>query len=689
MAVRGCHADCITAELYKWRCLAILPLSGKASMLPVSFTGLLPMIDQPYTARSLLLLLAAIALITLPHFYNLPLPLMAFFMLMWCWRGLAVWYPQIIPNRWWLSLLTVIGMGLLYRQHSGLFGRDAGVSIFVVSLGLKLLEIHGRRDVYLIVYLAFIVAASQFLYEQSLWMAGYFVLICGLLLTTLITQNVSKVQTSAALKTSLIILAQALPITVVIFMLFPRLEAPRWMWLEDTTKAKSGLSSTLEPGSISDLSLSDELVFRVRFEGEVPPPEQRYWRGPVYSHTDGKRWTAAHTLSLPVTQLHFGDQRYQYNLLMEPQKERWVFALEMAEYYQGNLHRNHLLQLLSDGKPGERAEYRLTSAVDYQTGSISQAEYDENLQLPAPVSAKVTQLLSQLQAEQPQQLIQNVLRHFQQQNFFYTLTPPLMPDNPIETFLFETHSGYCSHYATAFVYLMRAAGIPARVVGGYQGGEFNQLGDFLEVRQASAHAWAEVWLEPRGWVRVDPTTAIAPERVQRGIDVEQQIASRAVNFALGRDQTAALNWLKRSRLLWQSLDYQWQHWVINYSSNNQNQLLQLLGIEGWAGIMRWLGGAIVTLTLPLAWWLLRQPRVKADPALKLYQGFCGKLAKAGITIQPEEGPRDFAERAKQLRPELATQIEQITVLFIRLRYERLKKTSDLRQLKTNIAALRI
>ena len=646
--------------------------------------------DISLNQRCLIFLLSSIGLITLPHAWHIPLPLFGFFSVLLSWRFLGVWYQHWLPNRFALFLLTVLGIALLALQHRGLFGRDAGTALIVVALGLKLLEIHGKRDVYLIVYLAFIVAASQFLYTQSILMAGYILLVCCVLLATLITQNASQTPARAALKTSGSIILQALPIAVVIFVLFPRLEAPRWMWLQDENKALSGLSNTLEPGSISDLSLSEERVFRVRFIGEVPPPKLRYWRGPVYTQTDGVRWTVNDKNTQQSAEPSFTGASYAYTLLMEPQKESWVFAMDMAETFDGSLRRNGLFQLQTRKRLSERAEYTITSRPFYKTGVISQAEYRANLQLPVVPSSKQLELIKTLHGfdGKPEQFILNLLNHFRQENFYYTLTPPLMPEEPIDTFLFKTRSGFCSHYATAFVYLLRIAKIPARVVGGYQGGEINKVGDFLEVRQADAHAWAEAWLENKGWVRFDPTAAIAPERIERGVNVDLQIASGAVNFS-PLTGNASLSWLKRSRQLWQSIDYNWQRWVINYNGANQMQFLQSLGIDSLADLAKWLIGSVALITLPLTWWLLRQKAIVPDKAVKYYQRFCAKLARAGIEIKLGEGAKDFAERAQKQRPDLAKKIIQITTLFIRLRYEANAEAGDLHVLKTRVDDFRI
>ncbi len=376
---------------------------------------------------------------------------------------------------------------------------------------------------------------------------------------------------------------------------------------------------------------------------------------------------------------------------MEPQKENWVFALELAQKFDPALRRNSLYQLVSSKKPGDRAEYRITSYPVYNTGKLSKIELKDNLQLPEPASEKITALVKELHGfdAEPAVFIGNLLNYFREENFYYTLKPPLMPQKPIETFLFDARSGFCSHYATAFVYLMRVASIPARVVGGYQGGEFNKLGGFLEIRQADAHAWAEVWLDSKGWVRFDPTAAIAPERIERGVNIDLQIASGAVNFSPLAIDSKALLWLKRSRQLWNSIDYNWQHWVINYDTASQSHFLSDLGISDWQTIAVWLIGSVTFITLLLSWYLLRSKYNRTDKVLQAYLRFCRKMAKTGIQIRLGEGAKDFANRAKAIRPDLMAEIEQITTIFIRLRFEAKPHEGDLQLLNTRVDRLRV
>ena len=643
------------------------------------------------TARNksiLIFLLSAVGLMVFPHITHIPKTLFAFFYLLLGWRFIGIWKPKLLPNKWPIFFLALGGLALLYSQHQGILGLDAGTRLFVSALALKLLEIKSERDLYLINYLAFIVAASQFLYEQSLLMAIYIFVVCSLLLATLVSINSGKPQTRAALKTAGLIIVQALPMAAVLFILFPRLEAPRWMLFNETRQARMGLTDSMEPGSISDLGLSDELVFRVKFTGALPPPELRYWRGPVLSHTDGKRWTQVPDMSYGpfLDKLTFNGTPYQYTLMMEPQNKPWVFALDMSAAFALPLSRNANYQLITAGNPDNRAEYKITSYPSYNTGTITRTEYKDATQLPDTPSDKIKQLVKQLHGfdSPPEDFIKQTLNHFRIENFHYTLTPPLMEENPIETFLLTTRHGFCSHYAAAFVYLMRVAHIPARVVTGYQGGELNKAGGFLEIRQADAHAWAEVWLEHNGWVRFDPTAAIAPERIERNINFGQLAPGGAISYM----PTDAANWLTQARQLWGNLDYQWQRRVINYDNQHQSRLLSSLGIADIKAMIYWMVAVICLITAVLSWMLLRQKQKTTDRALRIYNRFCKKLAKRGLSRGVGEGANDFAGRAKRKLPKQAADIDRITSLFVKLRYGRVSTPEELKQFDKRVAGFK-
>ncbi len=635
----------------------------------------------------LIFLLSSIGLIVFPHIGHIPAPIFGFFYGLLAWRVVGIWKQKWLPNTSVIFLLVMCGTLLLYNQHQGLFGRDAGTNLFITALGLKLLEIKNGRDIYLITYLAFIVAASQFLYGQSILMAAYILVVCCLLLATLVYLNSCKAQTFAALKTAVIITAQAIPIAVALFVLFPRLEAPKWMFLNGQKSAKSGLADSMEPGSISDLSMSDELVFRVKFTGAIPPPRQRYWRGPVLSHTDGKRWTQGFFQN-PLHNPTFSGTAYQYTILMEPQDKKWVFALEMPIGFAAPLTLNAAYQLIASEPLVNRTEYKIISYPSYNTGEVNPSEYKAATQMPKEPSENIKRLVSQLQGfdSPPETFINQLLRHFRVEDFHYTLTPPVLEDNPIENFLFKTRYGFCSHYASAFVYLMRVAHTPARVVTGYQGGELNKVGDFLEIRQADAHAWAEVWLAGRGWVRVDPTAAIAPERIERGISLNRQTDYGIAGI---NNYLPGYNWLNQARQLWGSIDYSWQHWVINYDNKSQANFLSLFGIKNLKALVFWMVAIIGAITAVLCWFLFYQPPKTSDRVWLIYKRFCKKLAKHGLVRGAGEGAGDFAERAKITLPGRSEAIGQITGLFIKLRYGRTATREDLLRFKAMVGVFKV
>ncbi len=643
--------------------------------------------------RTLTFLLVSLGLITFPHVFHVPVPIISFFFFLLIWRFIGVWWPDYLPNKWLVFLLLLSGIGLLFILHQGVFGRDAGTAVFVTALGLKLLEIKSQRDLYLITYLAFVVAASQFLYLQNILMAGYILLVCISLLATLICINSQHLTHFQSLKVAAKILFQALPLVVIIFIFFPRIEAPRWSFLQDSNTAMTGLGDTLEPGSISQLGVSGERVFRAKFSGEIPPPELRYWRGPVFSYTDGKRWKQTQNTYFKnfLDKITFQGEAYQYKILMEPQAKNWVFGLDMPADFKRPLYKNGNHQLLTSMPVNKRAEYTLASYAQYNTGYITKTELVDNLQLPKRPGKRIRDLIAQLSGtdNSPETLINNLFAHFRENDFYYTLKPPLMGDNPIETFLFDARAGFCGHYATAFVYLMRVAGVPARVVSGYQGGEYNEVGGFIEVRQANAHAWAEIWISGKGWVRYDPTTAVAPERILQDVNIDQQIADNAVSFISGQFDSKAFSFFKIARNLWSSADYSWQRWIINYDHKHQLNLLSGLGIDTLKSMVYWLSGLVFLIITVLALILFHRQRPNLDQAQIYYAKACLQLTKMGLVRQNNEGANDFAKRVNARLPQLKESFENITQLYVKIRYGKEPGKLNLQQLKASASAFRV
>ncbi|MGR8980320.1 MAG: transglutaminase TgpA family protein [Gammaproteobacteria bacterium] len=641
----------------------------------------------------ILLLLTAAGLAVLPHFTHLPMSLAIWFLCLFAWRLLGVWHPRHLPDGALHYLIILSGIALLYREYSGAWSIETGPVVFIVALSVKLLELDKKRDAYLVGYLIFILTGSLLLFRQNLGSICYGIVICWVLLADLVAVNSDRPRYKTALRRAGIMMCQALPMTAMIFVLFPRAPSPAWDFFKEEVKAQSGLSDTLEPGSINRLALSPKLAFRAKFNGKIPPRNQLYWRGPVFSYTsDGRVWE----MSKNDFVVHFQDKTrfrgaaYDYTLLLEPQSRNWVYALNMPAAYDDSLRRNDNYQLTSRTKPGEAAQFSIVSYPNFNTGYITKTEYRENRRLPGAPSERVVDLVRQLQGFEgkPEIFIDRLMTYFREQKFSYSLRPPLMEENFIETFLFQVRSGFCNHYAAAFAYLMRVADIPARVVTGYQGGEFNAVGKFLEIRQANAHAWAEVWLQGKGWVRVDPTTAILPGRIEQEVNVTEQVERGVVSLSSGLNGLQDdRSWLKTAQQIVDSVDYHWQRWFVMYGTENQSLLLAKMGIGSLKKNSFLLVAALAVIMLGLGGRQLWIRPVEDDPALKLYRRFCRKMAKAGIVIRPGEGPADFAVRAKAQKPEYSRLIDEVTHIFVRLRYYPSPSADDLKRLKKRVDAL--
>lgn len=644
------------------------------------------------------LLLCSVFFVALPHAFHLRPAVVLFFAALVAWRWAAGSRPEWRPKRPLLTLVTLAGAALVFIEYHRFYGREAGSALFLTGLGLKLMEMRGRRDVYLVVFLGFFVALTQYLFSQSIPMAGYTLLAVALSIAVLIGLNGGpELPPRTAFRISATMLAQAFPVMVVLFVFFPRIAGPLWRLPDDGQSSSTGLSDIIEPGSVSRLGQSFEPAFRVEFEGPPPPQNQMYWRGPVFWRTDGRRWTLPVEQALAPEQAPvFSGPGYRYTLTLEPHRRTWVFALDLPSDYPGDLRQTTEYLLLSRTKIESRRQFRMESHPAFHTPELGRLERRLGLQLPDEPSERVRALVDAWtgSGSDERRVVQQALRHFRIENFVYTLRPPRLDDaHPIETFLFETRRGFCEHYATAFVYLMRVAGIPARIVTGYQGGQWNTLGKFLEVRQADAHAWAEVWLPGQGWSRVDPTAAIAPDRIEHGVDLDRQAEAGEVRFnpearALMEQVLGYRAWLREARMAWASVDHAWNSWVLSYNPEKQRRFWDALGIVDWRRLALWLGGLLAACAL-LAALIFRPRRTMApDPALLLYRKFLGKLARRGVVPRTGEGPLDFAARAASARPESEQAIAGITGLFVRMRYGRSRERDDLERLRRLVGEFR-
>ena len=439
----------------------------------------------------------------------------------------------------------------------------------------------------------------------------------------------------------------------------------------------------MSPGDFSELSISDTVAFRVRFDGPVPPHRALYWRGTVLTEFDGFRWSRAALRAYVMPAVEMLGEPVSYLVTLEPTGQRMLLALDMVESWPRRLARQSTdWQLLTRLPINAVVQYEVSSHPEYRAGlQLTTAMRRPHLRLPDDRNPRSRALAQAMRAEATDDLgfVGAVLRMFREQEFFYTLTPPRLERDSVDDFLFNTRSGFCGHYASSFTSLMRAAGIPARVVGGYQGGDWNPVGGYLIVRQSHAHAWSEVWLEGRGWVRVDPTAAVAPERIERGLDAAMPAGEPVPGRLLRRSE---LLW--QARLVWDNVNARWNDWVVRFSQERQARLLEGLGFEetDWRQLGWLLGAGLAASFLLLSAWLaweFRPPPV--DAATRCYRVFTARLARRGIVRPAHEAPRDFLQRVLRFRPDLRRQATAITELYLRVRYEPAPAPADLDRLR--------
>ena len=633
--------------------------------------------NQPPGAEALGWLCGGLVLCILPHLRHMPLWIVTASVVLILWRlGGALRRrsaPANLPSlRHVPALIAVAGFAGVFSHYHTLVGREAGTAMLVLLAGLKILETRSGRDFYVSVFLGFFIIVTNFFYTQSIAMAMYMIVTVVALTTALITHN-DTVQSRTPverLRLAGVMLAQTVPVLLVLFLLFPRISGPLWGLPRDAHAGIMGISDRMEPGSISQLSQSGDVAFRVEFNGPVPEQARLYWRGPVFGYDDGRGWIRMGANIPETAPLTVSGPPLHYTITLEPTNQRWLFALEMPDQppLQGYISRDY--QVYARESLQQRIRYELTSHIDYRLDASTPVERQRALQLPAAHPRAIALGRSwRKDGVTPAAIVQRALLMFYKENFYYTLTPPLLTGDNVDEFLFGTRQGFCEHYTGAFVVLMRAAGIPARVVTGYQGGEFNPVGNYLIVYQRDAHAWAEVWLDQRGWVRVDPTSAIAPERIQAGIGDALPETISGIARALGGDGLSRNLW-QNLRHTWDAANNQWNQRVISYGPQRQTLFLEQFGL-GEAGFMILtlvLAVMMGVLMIALALWLMRGYAPVRDPARLLYDRFCRKLSRIGIQRLPSEGPQDFALRAGKRFRMLRAEIDAITRLYILARY---------------------
>ena len=650
--------------------------------------------NPPIPRNSLVWLLASMFAGIAPHFSRLPLWVITICILCGGWRIMVYRSRWKLPGRWIKTLLVFSSFAAVLGHYGTLFGPDAGTALLILGFCFKLLETHNRKDAFTVVVLGFFVVATAFFYTQSMASAGYLLLVCFMVTAALIGLNQTPLQTDPrrTARRALRLLVQSIPLMLVLFIFVPRV-APLWSLDLSGSRAKTGLSDRITPGDIAELSRSPELAFRVEFDGPIPDTSKLYWRGLVLDHYDGRSWSRGASRNeeqlmdrepmvagfggkdLPwKNSIRYQGDQYRYRVIMEPTDKRWLFALPAARSENLGVGFSRDFRLLASKPISQPFSYWVTSDLRFSIDeSLPQWMAQRNLQLPETGNLRTRQFAERLlsQSKSASDYVSRVLKHFSEQPFSYTLKPRRLTGDRIDQFLFETRQGFCSHYAGAFVYLMRSVGIPARIVAGYQGGELNPLGGHLLVHQFDAHAWAEVWLPGQGWKRVDPTAVIAPSRVEQGVEEalsEEQSFLEDSMFSPLRYRS--IGWVTQFRFALDYVNFAWHRSVLGYDAKLQADFLsELLGPVNF----KKLGLIMVLLTMlllmSLAGLLFFNRRGHSrDPLLQVYLKFCNRMAAKGLRREAGESAGEYLQRLIKKYPDKASKMEELTALYIQGTY---------------------
>jgi protein-glutamine gamma-glutamyltransferase len=588
-----------------------------------------------------------------------------------CWRYLLDKKQWAFPRMRVLIPITLLICLAIFINFASSFGRDASASLLVVMSAMKLLETKTFRDHMLMIAIGYFLIGSAFIFDQGISTFLYSLVPLMLLTATLIQASLPEtIRSQFALKLAAKMLLQAIPLMLVLFVLFPRLPGPIWGISKDVYSDMTGLNDQIALGDVGKLTKDSRVAFRVQFKDAIPPPNQRYWRGPVLWHHHKNKWLTNNQANLETESLITAGSAIDYTITLEPHNRLWLLMLDMPTILPNIASLKHDYSAVAKTPVRSRIRYQGISHSQYALGKVLGSREREMAltinQKNNPQTVKLARSWSDLT---PEQIINSALQLFNQQPFVYTLNPPPLYEHAIDDFLFKTQKGFCEHYASSFVYLMRAAGIPARIVTGYQGGELNPNGNYLIVRQSDAHAWTEVWLEDRGWVRVDPTAAVSPERIERGID---EAISELDELPMFVGQTNP--WLKKAYLNWDNINNNWNQWVLGYDNQKQLDFLKKLSGKNLSlnDIATLMIAAILLAIVVTAGLVLRKQSKKFDPIERLYAQYLKKLKPIGLQPQVGEGALSFAHRVAQVFPQQASLIMEIGTLYNQLTFSQLE-----------------
>jgi protein-glutamine gamma-glutamyltransferase len=661
--------------------------------------------NLPRDSRDTLFLLLVITAVVLPQVSHLPL---------WCsglvagvlvWRGALAWQSKPLPSRWWLVTLLAIAIAATLATHKTILGRDAGVTLLVILLALKTLELRAQRDAFVVFFLGFFCMLSNFLFSQSLLTAFAMLVALMGLLTSLVNAHmpVGKPPLMVAAKIAAKMALLGAPIMVVLFMLFPRL-APLWGMPGDGVQGKSGLSADMRVGTIAKLALDDSIAMRIKFDDRPPAGKDVYIRGPVLSSFDGREWLPLKSIEKDANlaaNLRVKGSPINYEVTLEPNNKPWLFALDAAGAPPSlagyELRMTPDLQWLSNRAITELVRYKAQSFTQFSYGPEKlDTSLNNYVALPPGYNPRTLQLAAQIKREagssqtDTASLVNTVMQRLRTGGYEYTLEPGLYGDNTADEFWFDRKTGFCEHIASSFVVLMRALNVPARVVTGYQGGEFNGVDGYWVVRQSDAHAWVEVWQagtnngaenssEPGSWVRLDPTAAVSPQRIES----MQRLAAPSGVFGGAMASlwsstvgSSGYNPLLQIRAVWDAVNNTWNQRILNYTEAKQLNLLKNLGFSSpsWADLSYVLIAVVVAASLLGIAWTLWDRR-QHDPWLRLLARVRIKLEKSGLTTNLHLPPRELARLANNHFGESAKPLMAWFIKLEKLRYAKTQGNS--------------
>ncbi|WP_018716986.1 transglutaminaseTgpA domain-containing protein [Arhodomonas aquaeolei] len=627
--------------------------------------------------RTLFWAIALIAGVLVPHLFALPPAISTAIAALLGWRLWIGVRGYHLPRRLTRVALTAAALALVAAQFATVVGPEAGVALLTLMGALKTLEMRGRRDLRIVAYLAVFLALTAFLDDESLPMGAYLLATAWAATALLIAAGRATGAgiVRADLRTAGALTGQAVPVMLILFALFPRLPGPLWALPDDGGTGVTGISDTIRPGDLSRLSRSDEVAFRVRFpDGPPPPPGQRYWRGPVFAAYDGVTWRRGERPPRTVSVSRDGPVRTQV-ITLQPHRQRWLYALDLPGDVSAEVQRTPALEYLADEPVASLRRYRARSFTPGRVEPDMSARVRQRYTgLPANAHPRTRALARRLhdRAAGTAGFVDAALAWLRQRPFVYTLSPGRLDGGRIDRFLFDTRRGFCEHFASAFAVLMRAGGVPARLVAGYLGGGRPDGADYLVVRQSDAHAWVEVWLPGDGWQRIDPTVAVAPARASDGLAASVPADDPVPLMARGGDGGV----LRAMRLAWEQVDVMWNRWVLTYGPRAQQGLWQRLGLTRPLTVGLGVLGALGAVAAVYALWGLHRRRAAEDPLSRAWRRIRARLLRAGIPLEAGDGPHTVARRADDADEALGAVVAALARDYVRLRYRERGDTAE-------------